>query len=145
MVLMALVLLARWLLFPLVALRPVLTGGVGGGGGHAGLAAGSTRLTGAGRAALAVLARLDGRDQVALAHLGGAADAHARCEPLELCEPHRGECSGAARAGARRRLESGGVCHEGSFPSLVDGLDTADHREPRRAGSRMVVELALVV
>ena len=73
---------------------------------------------------------LDGGDEVALAHLGGAADAHARGEALELGQPHGGQRSGAARAGARRRLESGGVCHEGSFPSLVDGLDTADHWEP---------------
>ncbi len=124
------------------ALGPVLADGRVGLAALARLAA---RLTGTGRAALAVLARLDGGDEVALAHLGGAADAHARGEALELGEPHGGQRSGAPRAGARGRLECGGVCHEGSFPSLVDGLDTADHREPRRAGSRMVVELALVV
>ena len=123
------------LLGALVAHRLLARGGALGtvlAGGGVGLAALPARLAGAGRAALAVLAGLDGGDEVALAHLGGAADAHARGQALELGQPHRGERPGAARARARCRrcLKSGGVCHEGSFPSLVDGLDTADHWEP---------------
>ena len=62
----------------------------------------------------------DGGDEVALAHLGGAGDPHARGELLQLGQAHRAECAGSARLLRGRGsggVASAGVGHEGPFPS----------------------------
>ena len=61
----------------------------------------------------------DGGDEVALAHLGGAGDPHARGELLELGEAHGAQGAGATGLLAVRGsgvVAGRGVGHEGPFP-----------------------------
>jgi hypothetical protein len=69
------------------------------------------------------LAGLDGGDEVTLAHLGGPRDPHAGGQALQLGEPHGAQRTGSAGllgCVLRSGVESGGVCHEGSFPLVCD-------------------------
>jgi len=108
-------------------------GRVAGGLGARGLRTGArvrrrraVRGLGAGRAP--ALAGLDGLDQVVLAHPGRAANPHARGKSLQLSDLHGRQRAGAPR---RRGLKSGGICHEGSFPSFM-----ARARNARAGGDR---------
>jgi hypothetical protein len=88
----------------------------GGLGGRGGARAGHA---GAG------LLRPDHVDEVALAHLGRAGDAHAAGESLQFSQAHGRQGAGSARLLVRGRcgIERGGVGHEGPFPLVASGGD----------------------